>query len=168
MRSTHCLCLGAALVLLSCDSEAPTSARPDADVSSFSDVGNFGCHAVKGTITSIGIPPNFVGTIDGDLQGTAVTEVFISKFTGVVFHGPAVHIYTITGGTVPELVGQHLEVAAEVRTVFPQDNPLIGIINSTERVQSPGRGNLTVHGSLDFTAFPPALAQSEYSGVICP
>jgi hypothetical protein len=168
-RLLSLLALGLAL---GCSPDGPTAPnRPASDLHvgpTLSVAGTSGCYTVQGTISETGIPPSFSGTMHGDLEGTTVTEAFGAIVTGAVVHSPGVHSYTITGGKVPELIGEVLQLASQNTIVYTQDNPLIARINSTQRVESPGSGNLTVHGSFDFTAFPPAVVELRYQGVVCP
>lgn len=127
-------------------------------------------YTVKGVINQTGFPPNFTGINAGDLQGTSATNASLGppKFAGQVILSSGASAYAITGGNVPPLIGQTLFTSLESRVVFSQDDPNVGKINGTETVESPGRGHLTLHGTLDFTKFPPAVVPLRYNGQLCP
>jgi tetratricopeptide (TPR) repeat protein len=124
-----------------------------------------GCHTVRGSISET----NWLGTIEGDLQGTTFTLVGHATESGAEWHTPVVHTFSITGGTVSELVGRDLKLwGHHVSLMEPKPGAVVDF-NSRLRVRYPGRGELTVQHTLDGTNFPPILQDAyQYSGVICP
>jgi hypothetical protein len=154
---------------------APDGLSSSDGLPSFQVAGNSGCYTVRGVANSTGFPPTFTGTIDGDLQGTAVSDVdpgwCVGK--GAACFGYDEHWYTISGGTVPPLIGQtlHVEDTGSLLgdpVVWTRDNPLVARINGIQRVLSPGTGQLSVHGTLDITSFPTFVVSLRYNGVVCP
>ena len=107
--------------------------------------------------------------IEGDLEGATFSLHGEGSQQGSEFHMPQVHTWSITGGTVPELVGLEIKLWGDHVTL---DSPGPGSVlnfDSNLRVRYPGSGDLTLQGSLDGTDFPPTFMVSfEYSGVICP
>jgi len=124
-----------------------------------------GCHTVRGSISET----NNLGTIEGDLEGETLILGGRASQMGAEFHMPQVHTWSITGGTVPELVGRDVKLWGDRVTLDdPQPGSVIDF-NSNLRVRYPGSGDLTLHGSLDGTDFPPTFTVSfEYDGVVCP
>jgi len=158
------LCVGLAV---SCGGDTPTST--DGRTPNFGMAGNSGCYTVQGTIDETGVPPTFVGTISGDLQGTTVTTALSSSSTGPVNHNALSFAYSITGGIVPELIDKDLQLSTSgLIAAYTQESPDVARINGALSVESPGSGHLTLHGSTDLTGFPPAVLSLEYHGVVCP
>jgi len=124
-----------------------------------------GCHTVRGSINET----NNLGTIEGDLEGETLSLGGRASQVGAEFHMPQVHTWSITGGTVPELVGRDVKLWGDHVSL---DDPAPGSVidfDSNLRVRYPGSGDLTLHGSLDGTDFPPTFTVSfEYDGVVCP
>jgi hypothetical protein len=86
-----------------------------------------------------------------------------------VNHNTLTFTYSITGGIVPEVIGQDLQLSAsKLVAANAQDNPDISRINGSLTVESPGSGHLTLHGIADFTGFPPIVLSFEYRGTVCP
>ena len=161
---TMLLCVG---LTVSCSGDMPMSG--DGLMPHFGVAGRSGCYAVVGTISETGEPPLFAGTISGDLQGTTVAEVQGSSSTGPVNHNEVAFTYAITGGIVPELVGEYVQISASrVTTTYTRDNPDIGRVSGSLTVESPGSGHLTLHGSVDIAGFPLVIVALEYHGVVCP
>jgi hypothetical protein len=150
----------------------------DDGLPSFKVAGNSGCYTVRGMIEETGAPwwpePNFEGSISGDLVGDVESQVGAGWCAGkgAACFGPEEHWYTISGGTVPPLIGQTLHVEdtgnlAGGPVVWTRDNPGVARINGIQHVQSPGTGKLSVHGTLDATTFPFEVVL-RYNGRLCP
>ena len=146
-----------------CGGEAPT----DVPTPDFAVAGNSGCYAVKGTFFETGVFPSFSGTMDGDLVGTSETLLsFDVKESGRVFHNPGERTFVVSGGIAPELVGRTIHLT--IQGVSVVNAPPLVSINDWERVdEGATRGNLTVHGTLNWNVFPWQL-DFDYNGVICP
>ncbi|MEJ2340182.1 MAG: protein kinase, partial [Gemmatimonadales bacterium] len=125
-----------------------------------------GCHNVRGSISET----NWLGTIEGDLEGTTLSLEGHATQAGDEWHWPWIHTLSITGGTVPELVGRDLKLWGEyVRLVEPGPGADIDYFDGRLRGRYPGRGDLAARLIIDDTDFPPNLRSAyEYSGVICP
>jgi tetratricopeptide (TPR) repeat protein len=124
-----------------------------------------GCRTVRGAINET----NWLGTIEGDLEGTTLSLAGDATQSGDEWHMPEIHTFSITGGTVPELVGRELKLwGNHVSLVEPRPGAVIDF-DSRLRVRYPGRGDLAVQRTIDGTDFPPTFTSTyEYSGVICP
>lgn len=156
-----------AVLIAGCRGDAPTST--DYPTPNSGALGKSGCYAVRGSIQETGTPPTFAGTISGDLQGTTFSELIGGFSAGPVNHNELAFTYRITGGVVPELIGEDLQLSAsKLVAASTQDNPDISRINGTLSVESPGSGHLTLQGSADFTDIPPIVLALEYRGVVCP
>ena len=154
-------------LLLGCGSDTPTSS--DYLTSSPEAVGKSGCYAIAGSIEETGTPPSFAGTIKGDLEGTTFSELVGGFSAGPVNHNELALTYSITGGIVPELLGEDLMLSAShLIASNTRDNPDISRINGSLTVESPGSGYLTLNGSADFTEAPPIVLSLAYRGVVCP
>ena len=174
-HATLLLACAAVLFCAACDGDGITSAdqpgatsvdRPE-QAPSLSAAGKSGCYAVKGAISETGVFPSFAGTVTGDLIGTSETTLsFDLRFTGAVIHNPGERMLTITGGTVPELMGETLHETFDGLSAF-RAGPLIRINERTRIDQGAERGNLTAHGYLDQRPFPWEV-ELTYHGVICP
>lgn len=175
MRSTF-LAIGLSLTSLSCTTDGPTVAQspPAAELlrsastpSLSAAAGKSGCYTVSGTISETGVFPNFAGTISGDLVGTSNTTLsFDTRSTGAVIHVPGERTLTITGGSVPELIGVTIHEVFDGLTI-DEAHPVSRINERTRIVAGAERGNLTTHGTLDLAPFPWEV-ELEYRGVICP
>ena len=160
------LTLGLALISLACNTDIPTGGLSSPGPS-FAVAGNSGCYTVSGTISETGVFPNFTGTIAGDLVGTTNTTLsFDTRSTGTVIHNPGERTLTITGGTIPELVGITVHETFDGITIF-EAPPLVRINERTRIDAGAQRGNITTHGTLDFSTVPWQL-ELVYRGVICP
>jgi hypothetical protein len=121
--------------------------------------------AVRGSIGET----NWLGTIEGDLEGTTFSLAGRASRSGGEWHMPAVHAVSITSGTVPELVGRDLKLWGDyVSLVEPGPGAVVDFTGRL-RVRYPGRGDLAVQRTIDGANFPPTFTSTyEYSGVICP
>jgi hypothetical protein len=148
-----------------CDSDLPTAA--DAPSPEFAVAGNSGCYTVQGTISETGVFPNFSGTIDGDLVGTSTSLLSLDvKVAGRVFLNPGERTLVISGGIIPELVGETVHVTFQGLSIV--NAPPLVTINERSRVdEGAAKGNLTAHGTLDWNVFPWEV-DVDYNGVICP
>lgn len=154
-------------LMVGCQADVLTNA--EASSPAVMDVASSACYAIRGTIDETGVPPDFAGSISGDLEGTTISTALGNSPTGVVIHTPGTFTYSITGGKVSGLIGTDLRlVASEIAVIATPADPLVSLVNATLTVRSPGTGHLTLHGSLDFRNFPPAVASLEYHGVVCP
>lgn len=135
----------------------------------FGVAGNSGCYTVRGTIEESGTPPTFLGTINGDLVGTTVSQALAVSPTGPVHHNELSFTYSITGGIVQELIGEDLLLSTSgLIAAYTRDNPNVARINGSLIVESPGSGRLTIQGSADTTGAPPVVLSLDYHGVVCP
>lgn len=166
MKQMFALLSGVALSI-NCSGDVPTSIddlTPSLDLA-----GRSGCYTVLGTISESGEPPIFSGIITGDLQGTTFVEVLGTLPTGPVNHNELAFTYHITGGVVPALVGEDLHLSAsKLITTYTRDDPDIGRINGSLRVESPGSGNLQLHGTVDVAGSPRLVLSLQYRGMVCP
>lgn len=166
MKQLFALLTGVALTI-NCSGDVPTSI--DDLTPSFDVAGGSECYTVLGTISEAGEPPIFSGIITGDLQGTTVVELLGSFATGPVNHNELAFTYRITGGIVPDLIGEDLQLSAsKLTTTYTPDDPDIGRINGLLRVESPGSGHLQLHGTVDVAGSPRAVLSLQYRGVVCP
>jgi len=153
-----------------CSTDVPSGPRPsalraaDAPIPTHFAAGNSGCYVVSGTISETGVPPNFTGTVSGDLVGTSSTTIDEATFTGAVGHVPGDRTLKITGGTIPALTGSSIHEIFEGLTITT-GQPLIRI-NERTRIDGGATGSLTTHGTLNAAAFP-FQVEVEYQGQIC-
>jgi hypothetical protein len=157
---------------LGCDGDAPTT--PENLSPAFAIAGSSGCYTVSGALDQ-GVDfadpdPVFSGTISGDIEGTVVSVITGPPFSrGVVGSNPVEQTWEVTGGIVEPLIGEQLLLENEVLGVFAEPEPLVARIRTIARiVEGARRGNLTFHGTTDFTGFPVVTSHLEYRGVICP
>jgi hypothetical protein len=159
--------LGIALIGQACNTDMPTGAQSAPTRPLFVVAGNSGCYTVAGTISETGVFPTFTGTVSGDLIGTSVTTLgFDARSTGIVIHNPGERTLTITGGSIPQLVGVTIHETFEGLTIF-ESHPLERINGRVLVDGGAQRGNLTDHGTLNLATFPWEV-EVEYRGVICP
>jgi hypothetical protein len=153
-----------------CSTDVPSEPRPpalrpaDAATPSHLIAGNSGCFIVSGTISETGVPPNFTGTVSGDLVGTSSTMIGEVAFTGAVGHLPGERTLTITGGTIPQLVGVTIHETFDGLTVA--NGQTLIHINERTRIDAGATGNITTHGTLNAAAIP-FQVEVEYKGQIC-
>jgi hypothetical protein len=156
-----------AALVVGCDEQ---SAPTEGITPSLGEAGNSGCYTVEFTDHI----DNASGSshLTGDLVGSTVTSVDPSEFfaflTGYVYHQQGiVRTYEITGGLIPELVGQSFTTDLTFKNVFPPDNdPSVTSAIGTERErEGVDKANLTLHGR---TSLVTLLSELDYRGVICP
>ena len=124
-----------------------------------------GCQTVRGSIHET----NNQGTIEGDLEGATLSLHGRASQVGTEFHMPQVHTWSITGGSVPELVGRDVKLWGNLVTLEDPASGSVIDFESNLRVRYPGRGELTLEGSLDRRNFPPNFTiDFDYNGVVCP
>jgi hypothetical protein len=149
------------ILLSSCDRENVT-----APVSDLALAGNSGCSTVKFTtvLTPTG-PVSFSGVLTGDLEGT-VDQVFdeFGSFTGVTIQVAADATWHITGGIIPELIGETFVTRLTNRNVFLPGTSLTKNIGSLRAQSGVERANLTYIGQTQLTTSETTL---NFVGVIC-
>lgn len=146
-------------------------ARNGADVfePQFSRAGNSGCYTVSGEIAQTGVFPSFTGSITGDIEGTVLTQFDPTsrRVAGRVTFTSGLQTWDVTGGSVPELVGQKVVLTLESEVVLAR--PPVGRNSTTARIVSGAEaGNLTYHGTVITSPPPPFATNVTYRGVICP
>lgn len=146
-----------------CSGDTPT----DVPAPDFAVAGNSGCYTVRGTIFETGVFPNFSGTIDGDIVGTSTSTLGLDvTFHGAVITNPGERTIEVTGGIIPELVGETVHVTFQGLSIL--NAPPLVTINERSRVdEGAAEGNMTAHGTLDWNVFPWEVDVA-YNGVICP
>jgi tetratricopeptide (TPR) repeat protein len=146
-----------------CGFDAPTVAPGGFAGLAVADSSN--CHTVRGSIDET----SHVGTIDGDLEGTVFTLSGQGGMREGNHHSPEVTRLSITGGTVPELVGRDLKLWAD-NVSEGELLPPPGVFESDVRllVRYPGSGDLTARRTLDATDRRSFNSTWAYSGVVCP
>ena len=71
----------------------------------------------------------------------------------------------ITGGAVPELIGETFTVRIENRNILPRGRPLVMNVGSIREISGVEKANLTYSGQ---TSLDPFRTQLEVQGVLCP
>jgi hypothetical protein len=129
--------------------------------------GNSGCHTVKfaAFLTPIdGL--HYTGQLSGDLVGTAdVLFDEIGPFTGATLHVAANAAWTITGGHVPELIGETFLTRMENRNIFLPGTALAKNVGSLRVISGVEKANLTYTGQ---TSLITGEVHLDFNGVICP
>lgn len=162
MYKPHLIIACLAFGLASCTGDTPASVGADLEPS-FAQNGASGCYSVSGTISETGFPPNFAGTVSGDLEGTSATTIGFGGTNGKVIRNPGSRVIQVTGGSVPALVGESVEQSFEGISVNTGSGAIR--INERTRVEGVAVGNLTTHGEL--VLGNPFTVELAYSGVIC-
>lgn len=184
-RSPHASCspgmvsllVVAAAVAAACDAVAPTAA-PTGDVALSPDQAQAqasACHGVRFDMWFSphdleADPPEYTATFSGDLEGTA--DILLlgpgTPFTGVTNTAIFQFIWNVTGGVVPELIGESFVTHADNRNlVFAHRFPRVA---GTHRVESGvSRANLTYQGEVIEVTWDPFWFQTllHHNGVIC-
>lgn len=128
-----------------------------------------GCYTVKFSTALTPITDIvYTGTVTGDLQGT-VDLVFdeFHSFTGVTNQVAADATWHITGGVIPELVGETFVTRLTNRNILFPGTSLVQNIGSLRAISGVEKANVTYtgHTSLDTN---PQETTLNFVGVICP
>jgi hypothetical protein len=108
----------------------------------------------------------FVGVLTGDLQGTASAAFDeIGPLTGVTRQVAGNLTFHITGGVVPELIGETFTTRIENRNVVPPGQTLVKNVGSLRAISGVNKANLTYVGQ---TSVDPFETRLEFTGVVCP
>ena len=150
---------------LACNGEAPTSVQELTP--NFGMAGSSGCYSVSGALDQAGNPVTLSGPISGDVEGTVVTVGGPTVVRGAVVFRPVEQTWEITGGIVEPLIGRTLHLDNDFVGITAQ-LPLVRVNTTARLVGGAQLGNLTYHGTTDFSAFPQITSHLEYHGVICP
>jgi hypothetical protein len=139
---------------------------PTAPTSELAVGGSSGCYTVKFTtkLTQVrGVV--FTGTVTGDLQGTV--DVVFDEFhpgTGATILVAANATWHITGGIVPELIGETFVTRLTNRNVA-QPGPVTKNIGWLDVISGVAKANLHYKGRTSNFTGEPTL---DFRGVICP
>jgi len=157
----------APLLGIACSGDLPTGTQ--ALKPNFAVAGSSGCYTVKFTTHSVGAFPFFPGTQDGDLQGThlvAFAGATTPAPTGSTWNFIGTATFDVTGGIIPELVGNSFTVSIESRNVFNDPDVFANISNLRARaISGVEKANLTGRGE---TASDMSTVDASFNGVICP
>lgn len=173
----HLMVAGVALTLAAaCDAAtAPTSPNGPQLQASHSP-GQAGCHPVEGHFHEQGPPFALEGVVTGDLVGTSAGALtnFVKKGNPrhAAGHNFGVRTYSITGGSIPALVGEEFTVEFVGINVGDEADLLFDVEERAKATSGVRKANLTSHGTLDATGLvaPPftVILEMEYRGVVCP
>lgn len=181
MRTLSTLTTAALALLLAsaCDvAPAPTSptSQNDLEPQASHAPGLSGCHPVQGHFHEQGPPFALEGELTGDLVGTS--EGALTNFVKqgnplhAAGHNFGVRTYSITGGSIPALVGGEFTVQFVGINVGDEADLLFDVEERAKATSGVRKANLTSHGTLDATglAAPPftVVLDMEYRGVVCP
>lgn len=150
-----------AILLSGCDRENLTA--PASDLAA---AGNSGCHTVKFTTAlTAATEIEIVGVVTGDITGT-VHMLFdeFHGFTGVTNHVAANATWEITGGTIPELIGETFVTRVSNRNVLLPGTSLAQNIGSLRALSGVEKANLTYIGQTSLETGETVL---NFVGVIC-
>ena len=156
-------CLG--LVLLTGCSDQTGPAAPGSELAAG---GSSGCYTVKYTAVFTAISGlAFTGTFTGDLEGTA-DMLFdeIGPFTGATLRVGADINWHITGGTIPELIGETFVTRLLNRNIFLPGTSLVQNVGSLRAISGVQTANVTYTGETPLGA-DPQQAFLNFVGVIC-
>jgi hypothetical protein len=152
--------LGLALLSGCTDREDPTAPG------SASLAGTSACRTVKfSTVLTAIDPVTFTGVVTGDLEGT-VDLVFdeFSSFRGVTNRVAADATWHITGGTIPELIGETFVTRLTNRNVLLPGTSLVKNIGSLRALSGVQKADLTYVGE---TSLETGESVLNFVGVIC-
>jgi hypothetical protein len=188
-RGSFLLVIAAALAA-ACDAAQPTAPAPGADaqlVAAVAASSGTGCYGVRFDMLferfEADVPPlpaeDFAqGTlVDGDLEGTVDIDLLDATApTGNTNTATFRFRWNITGGAIPELIGQSFVTIVENRNLFgipprANDPPDFGATVGTHRAESGVRqANLTYIGEAFLGDDPPPFIVNllRHDGVICP
>jgi hypothetical protein len=128
--------------------------------------GNSGCNTVRfaAFLTPVdGL--HYTGQLTGDLVGTAdVLFDEIGPFTGATIHVAANATWSISGGSVPELIGQEFLTRLENRNIFLPGTDRAMNVGSLRAIAGVAKSNVTYVGETSLTT---GEANLEFNGVIC-
>lgn len=172
----------AGLVLLltaACDvAPGPTSptSQNDPELQASHVPGQSGCHPVEGQFLEQGPPFALEGVLTGDLVGTSVGALtnFVKEGNPLhsAGHNFGVRTYSITGGSIPALLGKEFTVEFVGINVGDEADLLFDVEERAKATSGVRKANLTSHGTLDATGLvaPPftVILDMEYRGVVCP
>jgi len=170
MRRLYTLAFMVALAL-GCNSEPTNIAQ---DTANFGVAGNSGCYTVNITSHAMGVFPSFFGTTAGDIEATINTafDAGASVAHGVVIGNEGRTTWNVTGGIIPELIGEVFETESKSNLTIlqPDNDPFVFRLNGAGQASSGvSKANLTFHGSFDLGDFvPPFDVDLVWHGVICP
>jgi len=171
MRKLFCALAFIGFLTLGCNAD-PTSV--DRDTPTFGVAGNSGCYTVNINSHEIGVFPSFSGTTTGDIEATISTafDVGASVSHGVVIGNEGMTTWNVTGGIIPELIGQvfDTETKSNLTLLQPDSDPFVFGINGAAKAGSGvTKANVTFHGTFDLGDFaPPFDVDLVWRGVICP
>jgi hypothetical protein len=152
------------LLLLGCDSAKTTSPG-----SSLAVAGESGCYVVKFTaeLAVTSDDPFFAsGTVTGDLQGTV--DMVFNEFDA--FHGITIRVaadanWHITGGIIPELVGQTFVTRLTNRNLLLPTS-IVQNVGSLRAISGVEKANVTYIGQTILTE-DSQLPTLNFVGTIC-
>jgi hypothetical protein len=152
--------LGLALLSGCTDRENPTA--PAAE----SLAANSVCRVVKFSTALTAIDPvTFTGVVTGDLEGTVdIAFDEFSSFRGVTNRVAADATWHITGGAIPELIGETFVTRLTNRNVFLPGTSLVQNIGSLRALSGVEKANLTYVGQ---TSLETGESVLDFVGVIC-
>jgi hypothetical protein len=130
-------------------------------------VGSSGCHPVKFTTVLTALSETeFTGTVTGDITGT-VHLVFdeFHGFTGVTNVVAGNATWQITGGTIPELIGETFETRLTNRNILLPGTSLVKNLGSLRALSGVAKANVTYVGETPLSTLQTRL---DFTGVICP
>lgn len=150
-----------AILLSACGRENLTA--PVSDLA----IGNSGCYAVKFNMLLTNPDEiEFTGVFTGDITGT-VHLLFdeFHGFTGVTNTVAANATWQITGGTIPELIGESFETRLTNRNILLPGTDLVKNLGSLRELGGVTKVNVTYVGETSFSTLQIRL---DFTGVICP
>jgi hypothetical protein len=156
--------LGLIAVLGCSDQTSPAAAASDLAVAD-----GAACYSVKFTtdltpVTDVDI----TGTVTGDLQGTVdMSFDEFSSFRGVTNRVAADAVWHITGGIIPELVGETFVTRLTNRNVLLPGTSLVKNIGSLRVISGVEKANVTYTGQTALDTDPQETILN-FVGVICP
>ena len=156
------------VLLASCTDSGDVTAPSDkAGAPQFAVAGNSGCYTVKfTTLFTQSDQLHVSGVVSGDLEGTAFVEATdIGRFTGVTLTVGGTIDWSITGGIIPELIGETFLTRLENRNIFLPGTSLVQNVGSLRSISGVEKANLTYIGE---TSLETNEARFEFNGVICP
>lgn len=154
-----------AALVVGCDEQ---SAPTEGVTPSLGEAGSSGCYTVEFTdhIDNVSGSSQLTGDLEGSTE-TVWDPSVPTKLVGVTYRSTNIRTYEITGGIIPQLVGQSFMTELVLKNMFPPDNDPTVISNiGTERaLEGVNKANLTLHGQ---TSLVTLLSELNYRGVICP
>jgi hypothetical protein len=163
--------LGSSVFMLGCDdgTAVPSPLEPQLAVA-----GASGCYTVQFTV-EITTPDEvvFEATMSGDLEGTIdlVGTGFTWPPTGATNTSTFEYTWHVTGGAVPELIGETFVTHAENRNILyfllPPGQLFVRNVGNHRSVAGVERANLTYTGETNVDS-PPFVTRLDHRGVICP